>query len=310
MLVLTLKDGTPTVLNDGNGILIQPTTVVGQSTINIDEDDDTPTAIATRGATTTAANGPIITDIPSTGTRGGKRGLAYNESSPSLETFASSDITWIHDWSFSPGNAPSDFMFVPTLWSDESPHTDNWDTLASGHRYLMSFNEPDIISQANMPVGDAVSAYKELMFPKRTGGVQVGAPSVSSGSGLNEAGIPMGTGWLRQFLEQCDNPNTCVADFVCGHWYGCPGGTCTVAADITSFQSYVNDTISTAAGRDVWIPEFQRYGDAAGQKEFLEVVLPWLDSSAVVRYAYYMVVDGILTTGGQVNDLGTTYAGA
>ena len=75
----------------------------------------------------------------------------------------------------------------------------------------MSFNEPDIVGQANMQVGDAVAAYKELMFPQRKSGVQIGAPSVSSGSGENEAGIPMGTGWLGQFLDQCDDENTCVA---------------------------------------------------------------------------------------------------
>lgn len=57
------------------------------------------------------------------------------------------------------------------------------------------------------------------------------------------------------------------------------------------------------------MPEFQRYGDAGGQQEFLEAVLPWLDSSAVVRYAYFMVVDGILTTGGEVNALRGAYAG-
>ena len=99
------------------------------------------------------------------------------------------------------------------------------------------------------------------------------------------------------------------SDFVSGHWYGCPGGSCSVSDDVSSFQSYVTDLISTAAGRDVWVPEFQRFGDAGGQQEFLEAVLLWLDSSAVVRYAYFMVVDGILTTGGEVNALGGAYAG-
>lgn len=75
----------------------------------------------------------------------------------------------------------------------------------------MSFNEPDIVGQANMQVGEAVTAYKKLMFPLRKSGVQIGAPSVSSGSGTNEAGIPMGMGWLGQFLEQCDDENTCAA---------------------------------------------------------------------------------------------------
>ena len=75
----------------------------------------------------------------------------------------------------------------------------------------MSFNEPDIIAQANMDVGPAVDVYKRFMFPQRAKGAKISAPSVSSGSGKNEAGIPMGTGWLSQFLSQCDDENTCVA---------------------------------------------------------------------------------------------------
>ncbi|KAI4219872.1 MAG: hypothetical protein L6R36_008018 [Xanthoria steineri] len=301
-----------TTRSNGNAIIEQGN--VPQATPIIDNDDSTTTSIPARGGsgTTTTADspsGPIITSTPSTGTGAGKRGLAYNSSSPSLQVFANSEITWVHNWYSSPDGAPSEFLFVPTLWSDESPHSDNWATLAAGHQYLMSFNEPDIVAQANMQVGDAVAAYKELMFPLRKTGVQIGAPSVSSGSGENEAGIPMGTGWLGQFLEKCDDENTCVADFVSGHWYGCPGGSCSVSDDVSSFQSYVTDLISTAAGRDVWVPEFQRYGDAGGQQEFLQTVLPWLDSSAVVRYAYFMVVDGILTTGGEVNALGGAYAG-
>ncbi len=150
-------------------------------------------------------------DTPSTGSGNGKRGLAYNSSSPSLQVFANSEISWVHSWSSFPFDAPSEFLFVPTLWGDEPPHTDNWASLAEGHPYLMSFNEPDIIGQADMTVGDAVTAYTRLMFPLRKNGVQIGAPSVCSGSGNNDRGVPMGTGWLREFLEQCDDPDSCVA---------------------------------------------------------------------------------------------------
>lgn len=100
------------------------------------------------------------------------------------------------------------------------------------------------------------------------------------------------------------------SDFVSGHWYGCPTGACTVQADVDSFTGYVSDLVATAAGRDVWIPEFQRFGDVAGQMEFLERVMPALDGNdAVKRYAYFMVVDGILTTNGRVSSLGKAFAG-
>ncbi|KAL8721228.1 MAG: hypothetical protein Q9225_002040 [Loekoesia sp. 1 TL-2023] len=284
-------------------VIAQPATTSGASV-------NPATLPSNANPTTAGGSSPVISNSPSTGTGNGKRGLAYNSSSPSLNVFSNTDITWIHDWNSAPGDAPSQFMFVPTLWSDKSPHSDDWDQNAAGHQYLMSFNEPDIVAQANMEVNYAVDQYKLLMFPKRSGTVKIGAPSVSGGSGTNEAGIPMGTGWLSQFLSLCNDDNTCQADFVSGHWYGCPGGSCSVQADIKSFNGYVSDLVQTAQGRDVWIPEFQRYGDEAGQKQFLESVLPTLDSNrAVTHYAYFMVTDGILTTNGQPNDLGTTFAG-
>ncbi|KAL8831738.1 MAG: hypothetical protein Q9170_005168 [Blastenia crenularia] len=274
-------------------IVVQSATGGGAAVNTITSTGDTnPSTIPTNSYPTAASSdAPIISDTPSTGNGGGKRGLAYNSSSPSLTVFSNSDITWIHDWDSSPGDAPSSFTFVPTLWSDKSPHSDNWNQNAAGHQYLMSFNEPDIVAQANMEVGYAVDKFKSLMFPLRSSSVKIGTPSVSSGSGNNEAGIPMGTGWLSQFLSQCNDDNTCQADFVSGHWYGCPSGTCTVQDDITSFNAYVNDLVSTADGRDVWVSEFQRYGDEAGQKQFLQSVLPTLDGNSAP------------------NDLGTTFAG-
>lgn len=182
--------------------------VVEQTTTTTTSDD---TAVIDQDDSKNDDDDTPIVPSSGSGSGSGKRGLAYNSSSPSLQVFANSDISWVHSWSSSPFDAPSEFLFVPTLWGDEPPHTDNWASLAEGHPYLMSFNEPDIIGQANMEVGDAVAAYKRLMFPLRKDGVQIGAPSVCSGSGENEAGIPMGTGWLREFLGQCNDPNSCVA---------------------------------------------------------------------------------------------------
>lgn len=101
------------------------------------------------------------------------------------------------------------------------------------------------------------------------------------------------------------------SDFVSAHWYGCSNGTCSVQEDVLSFQTFVTELVSVAAGRDVWIPEFQRYGDVEGQQGFLEKVLPWLDSQKKVkRYAYFMVVEGILTTNGALKTLGSVYTSA
>ncbi|KAL8848262.1 MAG: hypothetical protein Q9221_006700 [Calogaya cf. arnoldii] len=154
-------------------------------------------------------NTPIIN---TGGTGNGKRGLAYNSSSPSLQVFANSQITWVHNWNSIPEDSlPSDFLYVPTLWGDKPPHSDDWQSRAEGYEYLMSFNEPDIVAQANMQVNEALDAYKRLMVPLRKAGVKIGAPSVSSGNGVNEVGVPYGVWWLGEFLGGCGDGGGCVA---------------------------------------------------------------------------------------------------
>ncbi|KAL8944126.1 MAG: hypothetical protein Q9216_000631 [Gyalolechia sp. 2 TL-2023] len=274
---------------------------------------------------TTVSDDPLPTitgsssSSSSTGTGGGKRGLAYNSSSPSLSPFSNTDITWSHNWDSAPSDSSSQFIFVPTLRSDQSPYSENWDQNVAGHEYLMSFNEPDIVAQANMTVSSAVDKYKTLMFPKRTSGVKIGAPSVTSGSGTNETSATTAQLVKRkplhktttQFPYSLANPHPPLySDFISGHWYGCPSGSCAIQDDVNAFNAYIDDLVSTAQGREVWIPEFQRYGDVEGQKQFLESVLPTLDgNAAVTRYAYYMVADGMMMTGGQPNELGRTFAG-
>ncbi|KAL9045239.1 MAG: hypothetical protein Q9214_001691 [Letrouitia sp. 1 TL-2023] len=238
-----------------------------------------------------------------------QKGLAFNDTSPSLDVFDPySSITWCHNWNSAPNNgAVSKFPFVPTLWSDQSPHSDNWASLAQGHSELLSFNEPDNAGQANMRVDDAVSAYQRLMMPLRVNGVRLGAPSVSNGVGTNGNGIEMGMGWLNDFLGKCNKEATngaCIADFVSVHWYGCTDG-CSVETDVAAFQDFIGK--SKEPGLPVWITEFQRFGDVGTQRQFLDGVLGWLEGQ-VERYAYFMVQDGILTNGGQVSELGNKYA--
>ena len=61
--------------------------------------------------------------------------------------------------------------------------------------------------------------------------------------------------------------------------------------------------------RPVWITEFAGSGTADEQNTFLETVIPWLDAQPYVeRYAYFMVVDGVLINGDGLSTLGSTFA--
>ena len=73
----------------------------------------------------------------------------------------------------------------------------------------------------------------------------------------------------------------------------------------------MSSAITTANGLDVWITEFQHFGSEQDQQSFISQALTWLDDPAqskIVKYAYFMVIDGILTSGGSLNSAGTTYA--
>ena len=240
---------------------------------------------------------------------GGKRGLAYNPTSPSLDIFDNyGKITWGYNWDSAPAGLPSKYQYVPLLFSTLPVHTGLWEgnikniISAPGTHYLMSFNEPDMpLPQADMSVPAAVAAYKQYMAPHGSGNVKLGSPAVSSSE---TPGAMQGLAWLQSFLQQCDG---CQIDFVPIHWYGCYSG-CTAENDISAFKSYVGDAIKLANGRPLWITEFQ---SIVNGEAFIAEVLPWLDSQEqVARYSYFMANGASLTSGNGLSALGQKYATA
>lgn len=238
----------------------------------------------------------------------GKRGLAYDPTSPPLSVFEPyPQLTWAHNWGSAPASLPAKYDYVLTLWSNAKRHTKHWDDnvqvakARGGITYLMSFNEPDIPSQANMPVDVAVLAYRQYLNGYASPLVKLGSPSVSNAMS-SDPDAPMGIAYLSAFLDACDG---CTVDFVPVHWYGCPSG-CPVADDVAAFKTNIEAALQAARGKPVWITEFQKIGDA---REFLNDVLPWLDAQGqIARYAYFMVADGILTSNGGLSELGKVYS--
>lgn len=265
---------------------------------------------------TTSDTGSNSNSNPGTATSTfGKRGLAYNPSSGNLNMWSSySALSWGYNWDDTPQGLPSRLQYVPTLWGTAPVHSSNWDsavkaaTSGSGTHYLMSFNEPDNPSQANMDVSSAVAAFNQYMKPHASNNVLLGSPSVTNGGGKNSAGIPQGLDWLSAFLKQCTG---CPVSFVSIHWYGCQNG-CSVSSDVSDFKSHIQSAINAAVNPatghkvPVWVTEFQSFTDP---ESFLGEVLPWLDGeSGVDRYAYFMATDGILLNGGSVSAVGAKYA--
>lgn len=81
--------------------------------------------------------------------------------------------------------------------------------------------------------------------------------------------------------------------------------------DLSAFKDQMTKAVSTANGLPVWITEFQHLGSEKDQQTFLSKAMTWLEDPAqagIARYAYFMVLDGIMTNGGQLNSVGNAYA--
>ena len=211
-------------------------------------------------------------------------------------------MTWAYDWENAARGNGGNKMFVPMLHSLDQGRDTEWAgaVQSSGAKYLLGFNEPDLPgSDCQMDAGTAAQKFQQYMTPY-AGQASLGTPAVTS-----SAADGQGLSWMSSFLSAC---GSCNIGFVAIHWYGCPIGTCSVDDDVSAFQSHVGDAIKVAGGKPLWITEFQRLGDAGGQVQFLQKVLPWLDSqSGVAKYAYFFSSEGYLTSGNGLSSIGQAY---
>jgi len=265
------------------------------------------TAVATVTAVSSAGAVPAVATpsaaVASTNITN-KRGVAYND--VSLTNLFAGKASWAYNWgSSSGGKIASGLTYFPLLWSDAATFTGSWNQNAisaidSGADTLLGFNEPDIGSQANMPVSQAVTSWKTYMQPFANTGsgvngrkARLASPAVTNGGG------DMGLTYLNNFITSCTG---CTIDVVAIHWYS-------PATAIDDFKQHVTQAIQVAAGRPVWITEFATTSGTDDQiNAFFTSVLPWLDQqSKVERYAYFMAGEGSLVSGGKLSTIGNKY---
>ncbi|KAL2012049.1 hypothetical protein VTN00DRAFT_4767 [Thermoascus crustaceus] len=230
----------------------------------------------------------------------GKKGAAYNDISlVSLLTGAGGGVTWAYNWDSKPGGTlPPGVEYVPMLWGSRS--FDGWDdavntALSSGSKYLLGFNEPDNAQQAMMSPQDAAMSFKQYMTPYADRAKLV-SPAITNSQNPGE-----GLDWMRSFLQACTD---CQQSVMAVHWYGGTNG----AEDFKQHIQQCIDLANQNGMNEVWVTEFAATGDPMGQAQFLRDVIPWLESQpAVGRYAYFMVAEGMLISGGALSAIGEAY---
>jgi hypothetical protein len=121
--------------------------------------------------------------------------------------------------------------FLTSLWPTQRK--------AGEQRHFLGLNEPDVASQANLTVEEALQIWSEHVVPARAKfKFRLGGPAVSSS--------PEGRGWLRGFWEQLGGEGRGKIAFLPVHWYG---------SEVGELERYLRE-VHAEFGKPLWVTEF------------------------------------------------------
>lgn len=164
--------------------------------------------------------------------------------------------------------------------------------------YLLCFNEPDISTQSNLDVSQALTLWPTL----EKSAFLLGSPAISGD-------LLSANSWLDRFMAGTSTYTPRV-NFICLHWYGSPS--------LTNFLSYV-DKVYAKYNLPLWITEFavsssdttnsQSNGYPASQVlSFMQSALQELEKRVyVLRYSWRSkpLSDPLMGTSSLFNNDGT-----
>jgi hypothetical protein len=228
------------------------------------------------------------------------------------QALAASGASWYYNWGTTPGGitAPG-ASYVPMIWGAANVTSATLSQVSREGNVLLGFNEPDLGSQANMTVSQALALWPKLMAT----GMTLGSPAVSSG-----AATP--GGWLDQFMAGAKARGYRV-NFITVHWYG---GDFAAGPAAQELQSYL-EAIYARYHRPIWLTEFAITSYSGGtatfptesqQAAFLTAATTMLDGLPYVqRYAWFALptsagsgTTGLFNPGPSVTSVGRAFESA
>ena len=229
------------------------------------------------------------------------------------QALAESGASWYYNWAASPNGiaAPSGVSFVPMIWGASSVTSATLEEVSHEGRILLGFNEPNLSSQSNMTVQQALSLWPKLMAT----GMTLGSPAVAYG-----AATP--GGWLDQFMRGAAARGYRV-NFITVHWYGGDFRTGPAVQELESYLQAIYDRYHLP----IWVTEFAlaNFGSStpsfpteAQQAAFLTAAATMLDGLPYVqRYAWFALptsagsgTTGLFSAGAVPTEVGRAFEAA
>lgn len=243
------------------------------------------------------------------GTGGGQQQLSVQD----LRTI-DEKMSWFYDWSTSsPASVSGAYQsmgidFTPMLWGSNSSEYSMRQYLDNnpGVKYLLGFNEPTHLSQANLTPQEAAQAWPILEAIADDYNLQLVGPAVGNST------LYGAWDYLDAFFEACTD---CRVDFIAVHKYG---------SNAENFKAFIRE--SYRYGKPIWLTEWAGNGGgganwpekADDHIEFLADTTRWLESEDnVYRYAWFLgrnkegirnwPYNGLLGENGAMTPIGELY---
>ena len=177
---------------------------------------------------------------------GGKEGLGISDTSSNGDgsNLGSTKASWYYDWSPYASNKVNDpnAQFIPMIWGSKDMNPDALKAAKdSSSPMLLTFNEPDLASQGNMSVDEALSHWDQL----EATGKKLSSPAVSNG--------PDGVKWLDEFMSKAQASGKQV-DSISLHWYGSSGSS--TQQNLDAMKAYIDQVHQKYPDKPINLTEF------------------------------------------------------
>lgn len=250
-------------------------------------------------------------------TKSAKRGIAYGYHSEADMATISKGISWWYNWYYQPESSVAmvylnyGMEFVPMAWG-KSFNEAGLRAFYSSHpdaKYLLAFNEPNFISQANLKPTEAAALWPKLEKIASDFGLKIVGPAVNySGDPVQENGVIYSNpiAYLDAFFVACPN---CQVDYIAVHNYMCYSGA--LADYINQFKKY---------NRPIWLTEFACWDQQTitlnMQKSLMMGAIDLLENDpSVFRYSWFTgdrkgnfpYIDLFDANSGKLTELGQLY---
>ncbi len=218
--------------------------------------------------------------------RSSKRGVGYSFQLPEVDMFLlKGGISWFYNWSpktdATVQNAAlgAGVTFVPMAWNANYNEGDISKSVEIyGDKYLLAFNEPNLVDQARMTPAEAAAYWPRLKEFAVANGLKIISPAMNYGT---LAGYSDPVTWLDEFFAQ---PGVSVDDIhaIALHCY--MNSASAVKGYVDKFAKY---------GKPIWMTEFCAWdggvANADAQIAYMsEVVAYFEENPNVERYAWFI----------------------